>query len=276
MNGFVHVATLKPTTELGELTQFANNLTYVYLVGIEGVGHHGVAPAIARIGEACNHNVVFEHPLLRKYQYEHSIEEFQSLLEVSKHVKAPLPNVLVVEDASFPLGKHHRMAPTDAAKKLDGRYDLEWIYDQINAVEDIKVKFLFLSRDFYRSVASHPEFDDSFQQHAEVLHDFLWYIHSEYVRIDSKQPGLWRQIEYEWFTEQRDCQALVTELVAFLELTQCDVDRACASLASAVHKQRAIAVNETERAIAAAYNVDVGIPSLPYDPVDLFISHGHS
>jgi hypothetical protein len=244
---------------------YSNRLTYVYVVGVEGVGHHGVVPAIAEIGKACNYHVVYEHKLLRQFQNEHKVENFRSILEVSKHVKAPLPDVLVVEDASFPSGGHLRNA-SYASKKDSGRYDLEWIYDQISAVGGINVRFLYLSRDFYRAVASHPEFDGGFVQHAEVMHDYTQFIESEYKLIESKHQGLWRQIRYEWFTELSDCPSLVGNIAAFLNLEHCGVEQACKRIASTVRKERAMVVNETEKVIARSYQLDVSIPVLPYVP----------
>jgi hypothetical protein len=244
-------------------TVHSNRLTYVYVVGVEGVGHHGVVPAIAEIGKACDYHVVYEHKLLRQFQNEHKVENFRSILEVSKHVKAPLPDVLVVEDASFPSGGHSRNV-SYVSKKASGRYDLEWIYDQISAVGGINVRFLYLSRDFYRAVASHPEFDGGFTSHAEVMHDYMQFIESEYKLIERKRQGLWRQIRYEWFTELSDCPSLVGNIAAFLDLEHCDVEQACRRIASTVRKERAIVVNETEKAIARSYQLDVSIPVLPY------------
>jgi hypothetical protein len=233
------------------------------VVGVEGVGHHGVVPAIAAIGESCGHYIVYEHKLLRSYQYKHKSNDFRSILEVSKHVRAPAPQVLVVEDASFPSGNDVRIG-TNAQRKAHGKYDLEWIYDEIRSVGDIGVKFLFVSRDFYRTVASHPEFDHGFEAHAQVLHDYAWYIHQEYQRIDAKEPGLWKQVNYEWFTERRDCQALVREVAHFLDLGTCDVERACQKLATVVRKETSKEVNTTEQAIARTFNMSVPIPYLPY------------
>jgi hypothetical protein len=255
--GYLNPATKKSVQSV------QNEISYVYVVGVEGVGHHGVVPAIAAIGEACEHYIVYEHKLLRSYQYKHQSQDFRSILEVSKHVRAPAPQVLVVEDASFPSGKDLRVG-SYAQKKAHGKYDLEWIYDEIHAVGEIGVKFLFVSRDFYRTVASHPEFDNGFEAHAQVLHDYAWYIHQEYQRIESKEPGLWRQIAYEWFTEMKNCPALVKEVAQFLDLGTCNIELACQKLASVVRKESVKTVNATERAIAMSFNVSVPIPYLPY------------
>lgn len=266
MYGYLKVPVAKEQLQQPPLApSYSNSLTYVYVVGVEGVGHHGIVPAIAQIGRACNYHVVYEHKLLRQYQFEQQVEDFRSILEVSKHAKAPLSDVLVVEDASFPSGRHLRYG-SDATKKANGRYDLEWIYDQITTVGDISIRFLFLNRNFYRAVASHVDFDGSFHRHAEVLHNYTWYIHSEYERIQRKRPDLWRQIKYEWFTEMSDCPSLAGNITAFLGLQHCDIDKACQRMATTVKKERVIVVNETERAIAESFHVDVPIPLLTYEP----------
>lgn len=240
-----------------------NNITYLYIVGVEGVGHHGIAPAIAKLGEACNHFVVYEHKILRKFQHSKNLAEFHSILEVSKRAGNTSRQVLVVEDASFPSGDTLRHS-TYAEKKAVGKYDLEWIYHQITKIRDIDVKFLYLSRDFYRTVASHPEFDGGFEQHAQVILDFIGYINHEYQTINKYDPHIWRQISYEWFTDMKDCPRLVSALVDFIGLGSCNIESACSKLAATIKKVRMKEVNSTDYEYAQQFNTSLSIPFLDY------------
>lgn len=260
-NGYLRHAT---PTSMPTVAVF-NKITYLYIVGVEGVGHHGVLPAIAKIGEACNHFVIYEHKLLRSYQNSKNDEEFHSILEVSKRVGSTSKHVLVVEDSSFPSGNSLRIS-THAEKRELGKYDLYWIYDHITQVKDIDVKFLYLNRDFYRTVASHPEYDGGFEPHARVIHDFIGYLGEEYQLISRHDNNIWKQISYEWFLDMKDCPKLVSALADFIGLGSCNIEAACASLSSTLKKGANKPVNTTEFQIAQNFDASLPIPFLEYHP----------
>jgi hypothetical protein len=46
-------------------------VTYIYVVGVEGVGHHGVTPALSVFAKACNNYVEYQPDYLRKSQGQH-------------------------------------------------------------------------------------------------------------------------------------------------------------------------------------------------------------
>jgi hypothetical protein len=171
-----------------------------------------------------------------------------------------LTGVLVLEDQSFPSDNLLRTS-TALQKKANPKYDLEWIYNQTR-LTDITAKFLYLSRDFQRTVASHRDFDGGFEQHAEVLHEYAKHIHSEYEAISAKQPGLWAQVHYEWFTELRNCTALVSAIIDFAGWDQCDVDLACQVLPQILRNGTARTVNATELVIAQSLELPMPIPAL--------------
>eukprot|EP01032_Pedospumella_encystans_P025103 gene25103-28383_t len=149
--------------------------------------------------------------------------KFKTTLAQLTTVLSP-KSVLFIEGSSF---------PTDGAKQAN-----------------VAIKFLHLTRDFYRTVASHPEFDGTFEKHAEVLHNFTRYIDTEYRIIDAKESGLWRQIKYEWFTEMDNCTALASAIVDFMGWSECNLSQACAILREDLRPPTPRAVNETEYAYA--------------------------
>jgi hypothetical protein len=123
----------------------------------------------------------------------------------------------------------------------------------------IQMKFLHLTRDFYRTVASHVEFDGTFEAHANVLHSFLQHIHAEHAAISAKkQPALWAEVHYEWFTELRNCTALVSAIIDFAGWDHCDVAFICQVLQKTLHPATARKINATQLAYAQSLPV---IPS---------------
>ncbi len=237
--------------------------TYLFIVGVEGVGHHGVSPAIASIAQSCQQHVIYEHPALRATLTHMNAIKFSSALGMLANFVAP-KNVLFVEGSSFPTDKAFRYAPDDT-KRGFGLYNMRWLYDQAKIV-NMDIKFLHLTRDFYRTVASHPEFDGTFEKHAEVLHDFLWYIDREYRSIEAQESGLWRQIKYEWFTDMDNCQALASAIVDFMGWSECNLTQACAILREDLHPPTQRSVNETEYAYIEHFNVSVSTPLLDISP----------
>lgn len=251
-----------------------NKVSLLYIVGVEGVGHHGVTPAIAAIAKTCNYHVLYENSALRKAQAKSLAKGYMSTLNAYKHfdLSASTNNsnskVLIIEDQSFPTDGEKRNS-TNAFKKTSGKYNLEWVYDQARAT-NVGTKFLYLNRDFYRAVASHPEFDGGFERHAQVLHDFVWYIHSEYVLIEHKEKGLWGQVNYEWFTERENCTALVSAVIEFMNFDHCDVTFACQVLNSTIKHSRKRFVNESDYAYAQSFNTTLSIPVLDIAPKDSY------
>ncbi len=173
--------------------------------------------------------------------------------------------MLVVEDGLFPSGSTLRESSA-LQKKSDGKYDLEWIYDQTNLVGNITMKMLYLNRNFYSTVASHSNHNGGFMRHAAVLNDFAWYIFSEYERIDAKDPDVWRQISYEWFTSLPDCPKLIEALADFLGLKNCHFEMACDKIRKHVRTESLIETNTTEMAMAEGFNSTIPIKLLDYVP----------
>lgn len=243
-----------------------NSVSYLYIVGVEGVGHHGISPAIAHIAKACKRTVVYQFAALRRSHRFKNSKTLSFLVKKLRHLDTSNQLVQVIEDSSFPSGPNWRNS-TALDKKRHNPYDLEWMFNNLvqNGISDIK--FLYLTRDFYRTVASHPEFDGSYVEHAKVLHDFVQYLLSEYNTINSKKPNsgnLWRQISYEWFTEMRNCTELVTSVVQFTGWQDCDITRACAKLNHTIIPPKLKSINESDLALIKNLNASVNIPFLNY------------
>eukprot|EP01032_Pedospumella_encystans_P009112 gene9112-10759_t len=246
-----------------------NTLSYLYIVGVEGVGHHGVTPVLASIAKTCNYHVLYENGALRTACNQNTPNRYKSLLNAMKRLKVPNTNkTIIIEDQSFPTDNLGRNT-TAAHKKNITSYNLEWIYNHTNAV-NVNAKFIHLTRDFYRSVASHPEFDFGFQRHADVLHAFLMHINAEYLAINQLAPNLWTEVDYESFTHMKNCTALVSAVINFLQWDECDVDFACDIIKSTVKMGRNRTVNAEHFAYAQSFNTTLSIPKLDIQPTNVY------
>lgn len=267
---FVTQATAAPSKKDGDkLSRFQakTNLSYVYIAGVEGVGHHAIAPAVATIAITCKRHVMYEMRKLRIHQQRRAGAALQEYLAQVAATRFSSTNVVMLEDASFPSGEYSR--GTEFQGPIDPQYDIAWTHNQLlQSKTHVNVKYLYLNRDFYRAVASHPEFDKGFQRHAQVLHAYMWHINSEYAKINAKQPDIWRQISYEWFTnmDTYNCTATVSAIVHFLQWDHCDVEFACKMLQETVHKERKKDVNTADFAYAQTFNVTLPIPVLDITP----------
>lgn len=242
-----------------------NTLSYVYIVGIEGVGHHGVSPAIATIAKSCNKHVIYEPQQLRVFQRKKLSKVFKSHIEKIGTTSYQSNDVVIIEDASFPSGRNFR----EAEESGSGQYDLEWTQRELHThVPGIRVRYLHLTRDFYRTVASHPEFDGGFQKHARVLHSFVLRINSEYNKITHKYPDIWRQISYEWFTnlDVYNCTTIVSAVIDFMQWDHCDVGAACQKISTVIRRETKKEINLVDFAHAKAYDVTTPIPVLDISP----------
>jgi hypothetical protein len=244
-----------------------NSLTYIYIAGVEGVGHHGVTPAIAAIARTCNEHVAYHDPVLKQAHINRNGTLFQHYLQYMQ--RADMANharVTFIEDASLPTDNKLRNS-TMAEKKNYSAYDLEWPLDELHKFGDVKVRYFYLSRDFYRTVNSHPEFDRTFERHGQVLYDYVQYIGAEYERINTKQPALWRHITYEWFTGLNNtagCTALVSAIIDFAGWNDCDVEFACQMLNATLSRPRTRThdTNTADQAYARRFNTTLPIPPL--------------
>jgi len=264
---------LRGKTEEDRMVNFTsppvNTLSYLYIVGVEGVGHHGVTPVLASIAKTCNYHVLYENGALRTAWQQNTPNRYKSLLNAIMRQKLPRTNkTIVIEDQSFPTDNLGRNT-TAAHKKNITSYNLEWIYQQTKEV-DVDAKFIHLTRDFYRTVASHPEFDFGFQRHADVLYAFLMHINAEYLAISQHAPNRWTEVDYESFTHMHNCTALVSAIVHFMQWDECDVDFACEIIKSTVKMGRNRTVNAEHFAYAQSFNTTLSIPKLDLRPSNVY------
>jgi len=245
-----------------------NNVSFIYIVGVEGVGHHGITPAIVEIAKSCKMYVMSQNADLRRAMVLNVATPY--LYALQRIRDRPYHNkwnnkIAIIEDSSFPTGNCSRVSSPVEKKGLH-LYDLVRLHHRTRSAYNINLKYLYLNRDFYRTVASHPEFDGTFQRHAQVLSDFIGYLGTEYAAINAAERGLWRQVSYEWFTEMKNCTQLVSAIIGFVGWDGCDIEEACANLRNVIRQPTVKEVNATDKAFADAFDVKLPIPYLEYRP----------
>jgi hypothetical protein len=250
-----------------------NQLSYLYIAGIEGVGHHRIAPALGAVAAGCGYHVFHRHKLLRKLQYTMHSKQFKEIVMNTLHASNPhvasaklSSKILILDDGSFPSGNIARNS-TYAMKKAEGVYNLEWIHEQVRSIAGVDLKFIYLSRDFYETVASRPTIGGEFLAHALILYDFIWYIHEEFDTIEAKEPDLWRQIAHNWFVELKNCPKLVESVVRFTGWTDCNVKVACSKVTEIMRPEEILPkVNQSEQEFIKHLQTSLNIPYLDYAP----------
>lgn len=236
----VLIATRMPTVSSVDEDHIPT-VTFVYIVGIEGAGHHALLPFVTAIADATNHHIESPTTAFRRElwysHYNKNTEHVQHhFLNYGKRI--PHKNTAVLEYASFPFENNNRLSGLGSIKQ-DEHYDLEWLYTTLRPVSDkVKMKYLYLSRDFYHAVTSHPELDGNFKQHAKGLETFLNHIYLEYQRISRYDNSTWGGVRMEWFAHLEHCPKIVAAIVKFLDWRTGHEEEACIKIAKSYRPSR--------------------------------------
>lgn len=246
----------------------ASSFQFIYLVGLEGVGHHGVYYFLTDLARSCDRHFVPEPEghmgsfietnlgtteagpdwdLFRYYINTNVPEKKRSVLRRTG---------TLVFSFSFPRMNFTRSPVSLDSVKADGRYDLEGIVLNISTVnrnknKDIELKFLYLEREPYNTVTSHCSFERDGQTnkrlertqrcitHAHYMSIYNEYLEKEYETTRQLVPGLWSRMYYEWFLDPSQCLTLVRSMASFLNWNTpdrpCDFVSACENIAQKTH-----------------------------------------
>jgi hypothetical protein len=262
--------------------------SFVFIVGIEGVGHHWLHPLLTEVAWACGRHFVPEKSgkmfsSLETLFWQHDDTTFRYMMnQTFFHTK----NSTVIFSASFPYDWVARGFSVKDIKKKP-HYDIEWIVRNIRKVNmrnqiNINMKFLYLTRDTYDTVLSHCDFEihragytneTKCIMHTDVLERYTQHIANEYAIIESLQPDMWKQIKYEWFLRGEQCEVLVSSLVGFLgwgntNNTNCDALSACEAIKKKRRRPSSRPLDCKDFHYIMSKNLTLPIPDLPV-PVPL-------
>ena len=170
-------------------------------------------------------------------------------------------NLLHIDEESLPTGTGKKFRLT---KNLTPRYALVNILNYFRSRNaDVNVKYIYLHRNFYRTVRSHPQFDDGFRNHALMLERYAQLIRSEYATASARDRELWTAVRYEWLHVMNITQFanFVNKLVDFLEWKNCkSID--ISKLYGMVRKSKKTQVNDPDFEFANSLDTEVNIPFL--------------
>lgn len=234
--------------------------TFIWVVGVEGAGHHALKPLVEMLAQITRRKVMFrgggDRNFRNQFWYNHYSNRPDNLQsywrkDINKRegVKKST-HTCIVEFVSFPF-EHECRHCNIGTIKMDEHYDLEWVYKALYPLreeEEVTMKILYLERDWWSTVAAHEvdlgaaDFDQNFRGHAAVMERYLHHIYNEYERIAKFAPDerSWAGVKYEWFSHEASgvkCEVLVKALFEFLEwpVTDGDVEHSCEEIGIMFH-----------------------------------------
>ena len=142
-----------------------------------------------------------------------------------------------------------------------------------NQHTNIKAKILYLNRNAYDMTKSHCEFEQWYagynnktkcKMHVDVLEAYSQHIGREFEIMETKMPGQWRKLSYEWLLVDSQCNELLESLVKFFDwdLSKCRLKEACDKIKAnrVVPKKRPVNCDEYRY----IQSKNLSNPSIPY------------
>ena len=156
----------------------------IHTIGLEGCGHHGLESVIVNILQKSNtyvnkrrlNNEIFENS--RNCDKNNIFEEEVKLYLENK-------NYLIYTDDSYPSGRH---------RKIDRHKNIIRIYDTISKYQPIN--FIYLKRNIYNTINSHPNLDGNIINHTKVLKESKKYIENQIKLLRDKNVKVF-ELNYE-------------------------------------------------------------------------------
>ena len=198
---------------------------FIYIIGIEGCGHHGFMPIVENIiSSSLNDEAnlysrwgelrkAFDRIWLAKNPLINMRGKFQlNRLFVRLHTKKSIRDdaVYILEDRSFP--SKDRRTP-------DQGWNLYELYERVRRHSEVYL--IVLNRDPIAATFSHKDWDGGLKGHAEVIAQ-----HLDYLSATMKAIGVsnFRSISYEELSTNR--VQVVEGIVSYLGLRNADVKKA--------------------------------------------------
>jgi hypothetical protein len=241
-------------------------VSFLYLVGLDDLGRRDIAPVLATIAGSCDYRVEFKSQALQ------TIMRLQDPSELDKQLSLYLRKVaetsisqksktIIIDQLTLPRSGVLSNSSVEQ-ETTDSAYTLQKLYKR-GLKEDVNIKFLYLKRDFYETIASYSQASGgTFEDRAKNLRSIIRYLGAEHSAISSKRADPWAAVHYDWFANMRNCKVLVSAIIDFAGWDQCDVEYACQALKKVTFTSLKPAVVEEDYKTAQAMNVDTDIPVL--------------
>jgi hypothetical protein len=249
--------------------------TFLYIVGIEGAGHHGMKELLEHLSHLSGHRVLWRgargnrgyRDTLWTNHYKDNGKALRDYIVNDKdgvianpygggYMDTSWKHTVIVEHISFPFEHDCRSCDVDEIGK-DEHYDISWYYKAFYPLKetgDAKVKFLYITRDWWDLVASHknfgvPSYDGDFMGHARVMRTHQEAIWKQYQKIKAFAPDDFDfgGVRYEWFAKDWyksvPCPLLITAMFGFFEWENAStnmtlVEESCVAMGKIWHEPK--------------------------------------
>lgn len=216
---------------------------------------------------------VSERPSLSHLSHIHTTTNLTSTMSYNLHIvekymrsHESVQNLLLVDETSLPSGLTSK---TRVTSNLRAIYEIEKIAKLFHqSHSNVTVKYIYLHRNFYKTVNSHSALDGGFRRHAVMLEKYAHFIRSEYARTELYKPSIWRAVRYEWLhlLNATDFSHLIDTLVEFLEWKDCTHVN-MTRLQLIIKQPRISTFNKRDFQFATSLDTEIGIPFLIDNPL---------
>ncbi|KAL7554328.1 hypothetical protein ACHAWF_017768 [Thalassiosira exigua] len=212
-----------------------NNCQTVYILGVEGSVHHGVTPIVEKLARlqvdpatGSPFEISYINGRLRGALF--GFHKDSRAMDHPKLIRNTLKNIcpvdgkkhVIIEDASFPSGTHddprsyriHRQGWWAQASMEDVSVSNTAMNHPTNLYSFVKqyaphveIKFIVLHRSYIETVASHPDFDGTVEQHSNVIGAYMLLLRrflDEHRRDKYSDEKLWTLVCTEQIMSKSD------------------------------------------------------------------------
>tara|TARA_Y100000992_G_scaffold289857_1_gene244832 strand:+ start:3089 stop:3733 length:645 start_codon:yes stop_codon:yes gene_type:complete len=156
----------------------------IHTIGLEGCGHHGLENVIINILQKEQNYVckdILNNSILQKSR--NCDDKFEFKQNIAKYLKNK--NYLIYTDDSYPSGGN---------RTIEQHKDIIEIYDNISEYDEIVL--IYLKRDIYNTINSHPTHDGNIINHTKILKESKKYIENQITLLRKKNVNVF-EINYE-------------------------------------------------------------------------------
>ena len=139
----------------------------IHIIGLEGCGHHGLESVIVNILQKSDKYVdklILNNRILPKSRNCDRNSNFEKDIELYLQNK----DYLIYTDDSYPSGNN---------RTIEKQKNITRMYDAISKYQPIV--FVYLKRNIYNAINSHPNFDGNIINHTKVMKETKEYIENQ-------------------------------------------------------------------------------------------------
>lgn len=169
-------------------------MTIVYhVIGLEGCGHHGLEKIIV--------NILKTRKGFKKKQCINNFKQFRNIDNFKKNEKNIIPflnNSIIYTDDSY---------PSSTNRTIEKQKNITKIHSIVS--KHAEIKFLYLKRNIYNLINSHPGFDGGIIKHAKKMYEIQNYIENQIGELRKNNVEV-IELNYEDIDKEEGCKTIAT------------------------------------------------------------------